>query len=126
MVRYHGPDNCMRQTVSKDGGRTWTPMAKTPMLGLPPHLITLADGKVVCVYGRRFSDPGFGEFAMISDDGGVTWDSAHEISLAPSHSGDLGYPASCILANGDILTVFYQQPTLGTKPCLMATRWRVK
>ena len=126
MVRYHGPDNCMRQTISKDGGRTWTPMAKTPMLGLPPHLITLADGKVVCVYGRRFSDPGFGEFAMISDDGGVTWDSAHEISLAPSHSGDLGYPASCILTNGDILTVFYQQLGLGQKPCIMATRWRVK
>ena len=126
MVRYHGPDNCMRQTVSKDGGRTWTPMAKTPMLGLPPHLIALADGKVVCVYGRRFSDPGFGEFAMISDDGGATWDAANEISLAPSHCGDLGYPASCILANGDILTVFYQQPTLGAKPCLMATRWKVK
>ena len=126
MVRYHGADNCMRQTVSKDGGRTWTPMAKSPMLGLPPHLIALADGKVVCVYGRRFSDPGFGEFAMISDDGGATWDAANEISLAPSHCGDLGYPASCVLANGDILTVFYQQPTLGAKPCLMATRWRVK
>lgn len=126
MVRYHGPDNCMRQTVSKDGGRTWTPMAKTPMLGLPPHLITLADGKVVCVYGRRFNDPGFGEFAMISDDGGATWDAANEISLSPSHCGDLGYPASCVLANGDILTVFYQQPTLGAKPCLMATRWKVK
>ena len=124
MVRYHGPDNCMRQTVSKDGGRTWTPMTKTPMLGLPPHLIRLADGKVVCVYGRRFSNPGFGEFAMISDDGGATWDAANEISLAPSHCGDLGYPASCVLANGDILTVFYQQPTLGAKPCLMATRWK--
>ena len=47
-------------------------------------------------------------------------------ALAPSHCGDLGYPASCILANGDILTVFYQQPTLGTKPCLMATRWKAK
>ena len=126
MVRYHGPDNCMRQTVSKDGGRTWTPMAKSPMLGLPPHLIALADGKVVCVYGRRFSDPGFGEFAMISDDGGATWDAANEISLAPSHCGDLGYPASCVLANGDILTVYYQQPTLGAKPCLMATRWKAK
>ncbi|MBR1586825.1 MAG: exo-alpha-sialidase, partial [Kiritimatiellae bacterium] len=125
-IRYHGPDNCMRQTVSRDGGKTWTPMAKTPMLGLPPHLIRLADGKLVTVYGRRFSDPGFGEFAMISDDGGATWDSANEISLAPSHSGDLGYPASCLLANGDILTVYYQQPALGQKPCLMATRWRVK
>lgn len=125
-IRYHGPDNCMRQTISRDGGKTWTPMAKTPMLGLPPHLIRLADGKLVTVYGRRFNDPGFGEFACISDDGGKTWDIANEISLAPSHSYDLGYPASCVLANGDILTVFYQQPGLGQLPCLMATRWRVK
>ena len=136
MVRYHGDEGgkglakrgngYMRQTFSTDGGRTWTPMAKTDMLGLPPHLLVLPDGKLVCVYGRRLANPGFGEFATISDDGGVTRDSAHEISLAPSHTGDLGYPASCILANGDILTVFYQQPTLGAKPCLMATRWKAK
>ncbi len=126
MVRYHGPDNCLRQTISKDGGRTWSPMTKTTMLGLPPHLIRLADGKLVCVYGRRFKDPGFGEFAAISDDNGKTWDTDNEISLAPSHNGDLGYPASCLLQNGDILTVFYQQPAPGRKPCLMATRWRVK
>ena len=136
IVRYHGDDGgkglakhgngYMRATFSKDGGKTWTPMAKTDMLGLPPHLIRLADGKIVCVYGRRLAPPGFGEFAAISDDGGKTWDVANEISLAPSHCGDLGYPASCILANGDILTVFYQQPAPGKKTCLMATRWRVK
>ena len=136
MVRYHGDDGgkglakhgngYMRVTFSKDGGRTWTPMAKTDMLGLPPHLIRLADGKIVCVYGRRLAPPGFGEFATISDDGGKTWDVANEISLAPSHNGDLGYPASCLLANGDILTVYYQQPAPGKKTCLMATRWRVK
>jgi len=136
MVRYHGDEGgkglakrgngYMRQTVSKDGGKTWTPMAKTDMLGLPPYLLVLPDGKLVCVYGRRLANPGFGEFATISDDGGKTWDVANEISLAPSHCGDLGYPASCLLANGDILTVFYQQPAPGKKTCLMATRWRVK
>ena len=126
LVRYHGPDNAMRQTVSTDGGRTWTPMTKTPMRGLPPHLIRLADGRLVCVYGRRFRGPCYGEFAMISDDGGKTWDAENEISLAPSHSGDLGYPSSCVLPNGDILTVYYQQPGLDEKPCLMATRWEVK
>ena len=136
MVRYHGDEGgkglakygngYMRQTVSTDGGKTWTPMAKTDMLGLPPHLLVLPDGKIVCVYGRRLAPPGFGEFACISDDGGKTWDVANEIVLAPSHCGDLGYPASCLLANGDILTVFYQQTEPGQKPCLMATRWRVK
>ena len=126
LVRYHGPGYFMRQTVSRDGGRTWTPMAKTEMSGLPPHLIRLDDGKLVNVYGRRQKERGFGEFAAISDDGGATWDVANEICLAPSHCGDLGYPASCVLADGDILTVFYQQARPGMKPCLMATRWRVK
>ena len=31
-----------------------------------------------------------------------------------------GYSASCLLANGGILTVFHQQPNLGEKPRLMA------
>lgn len=126
LVRYHGADNCMRQTVSKDGGKTWTPMVKTGMVGLPPHLISLYDGKIVNVYGRRIRSVGFGEFAAISDDGGKTWDVNNEITLAKSHNGDLGYPASCILSNGDILTIYYQQPKPGTKPCLMATRWRIR
>lgn len=125
LVRYHGPDNCLRCTRSTDGGRTWTPMAKTPMMGLPPHVVELADGKLVCVYGRRFADPGFGEFACISDDGGRTWDGAHEVVLKPSFSGDLGYPASCILATGELLTVYYQRRDRKSPPCLMATKWRV-
>ena len=126
LVRYHGPDNCMRQTVSKDGGKTWTPMAKTGMVGLPPHLIRLGDGKLVNVYGRRIREAGFGEFAAISDDNGKTWDVQNEIALAKSHNGDLGYPASCLLPGGDILTIYYQQSAPGQKPCLMATRWRVR
>lgn len=125
LVRYHGNDNCMRATRSEDGGKTWTPMEKTPMIGLPPHLIALPDGKLVNVYGRRLADPGYGEFACISDDGGTTWDVANEIMLHPSFSGDLGYPASCLLPDGDILTVYYQKPTPKEKTALMATRWRV-
>ena len=127
LVRYHGPDNCLRQAVSRDGGRTWTPMKATTLKGLPPHLIRLADGKVVVVYGRRLADPGFGEFATISDDGGKTWDSANEICLAPSHNGDLGYPSTCLLPSGDLLTVYYQQqrPARGELPCIMATKWKV-
>jgi len=38
----------------------------------------------------------------------------------------IGWPTVCRLANGDILTVFYQQLAPDEKPCLMATRWRVR
>lgn len=128
LVRYHGPDNCMRVTFSRDGGHKWTPMAKTPMVGFPPHLLVLHDGRLLNVYGRRIEQFGFGEFACISEDGGETWDVENEISLAPSHCGDLGYPASVLLPDGTILTVFYQQECDIPKqrPCLMATKWRVK
>lgn len=124
-IRYHGPDRCMRQSVSRDGGKTWTPMTKTVLLGLPPHLLRLPGGTLLSVYGRRIS-PNFGEFACLSDDGGQTWDVANEICLAPHTDGDIGYPCSTLLANGDILTVFYQPMASKGKPCLMATRWRVK
>lgn len=126
LVRYHGPDGRMRQTVSKDGGRTWTPMTKTPLLGFPPHLLPLPGGKLLVVYGRRIEEAGFGEYACLSDDGGKTWDVANEILLAPSHNGDLGYPASALLADGAVPTGYYQQPRAGHKPCLMATKWRAR
>ena len=125
LVRYHGPDGGMRQTESRDGGRTWTPLHATGMVGFPPHLIKLPGGKILCVYGRRNKKIGFGEFACVSDDGGRTWDIANEIALAHSHIGDLGYPASCLLPDGDILTVYYQQPQPGVMPHLFATKWKL-
>ena len=128
LVRYHGPGGCMRQATSKDGGRTWTRMHDSGLKGLPPHLLQLKDGKVLAVYGRRVADPGFGEFAAISGDAGKTWDVANEICLAPSHNGDLGYPSTCVLPDGTLLTVYYQQqrPAHGERPCIMATKWRLK
>ena len=128
LVRYHGEDNCMRETVSTDGGRTWTAMANTGMPGLPPHLIRLADGRLVNVYGRRFvQTTTCGEYACISDDNGKTWDMEHEIVLNPcAFSSDLGYPSSCVLSDGSILTIYYQRPDESVpKPQLMATKWRV-
>ena len=130
MVRFnadkdHWGDHFLRQTVSRDGGRTWSPTVRTDIIGFPPHLLQLADGKLICVYGRRRSDPGFGEFAVISDDGGRTWDVKNEIVLRRHDDGDLGYPSSCQLPDGSILTVYYHPQKLSEKPCLMATKWRV-
>lgn len=134
LVRYHGDDGVvgrkgngfMRSAYSDDGGHTWTPLVKTELLGLPPHLLALPDGRLVCVYGRRLKDPGFGEFAAVSSDRGLTWDVAHEIKLIGSHNGDLGYPASVLMPDGWILTVYYQQLNRGEKTRLMATKWRLR
>jgi sialidase-1 len=116
---------CMlHQAESADGGRTWTQMTPTLIQGYPPHLIRLKDGKLLTVYGRRM--PAYGEYACLSDDQGRTWDVANEIKLAGHYNGDLGYPASVELPNGDILTVYYQAEKEGEKTCLMGTCWRVR
>jgi hypothetical protein len=99
-------------------------MAKTPLAGLPPHLLCLRNGKLVSVYGRMFD--AFGEYACVSDDRGRTWDVSNEIKLAGHFDGDLGYPASVELPDSAILTVYYQADEKGEKTCLMATKWKVK
>lgn len=111
------------QSESSDGGKTWT-LAKTMGLdGYPPHLIRLADGKLLTVYGRRWGN--LGEFACLSDDQGRTWDVKNEIKLAGHWNGDLGYPASVQLPDGTILTVYYQAEFKGEMPGLMGTLRRV-
>ena len=111
------------QSESADGGRTWTTAKPMGLDGFPPHLLRLADGKLLAVYGRRWGD--LGEFACLSDDHGRTWDAANEIKLAGHWNDDLGYPASVQLPDGNILTVYYQAENKGEKTCLMGTLWRV-
>jgi len=124
MIRYQPKDrqnHYMRQAESADGGYNWTEAHATNLYGLPPHLLCLENGYLVVVYGRRI--PPFGERAAISRDGGATWEGDFEISSGMN--GDLGYPASTQLADGSILTVYYQIAEEGQKTSLMSTRWRL-
>jgi hypothetical protein len=112
------------QCDSEDGGKTWTEPRPTPILGKPPHLLRLRDGRILVSYGFRHAP--FGQRACVSADGGKSWDYGNEIVLRDdAPSGDLGYPASVELPDGTIVTVYYQQERAGEKTCLMATRWRL-
>lgn len=120
----YAKDVLMRQTRSKDGGKTWDAITPTALSGLPPHLLVLKDGRLLAVYGRRTKNRGgFGEYASISTDGGRTW--GKEMKLSGAANNDLGYPASVEIEDGTILTVYYQQPPSGGKPCIMATKWKI-
>ncbi|HRI81516.1 MAG TPA: sialidase family protein [Opitutaceae bacterium] len=123
------PDLHLWGAYSDDNGLTWSRAFRTPLLGFPPHLTVLQDGRVLCTYGYR-REP-FGERAALSRDG-ITWDLAEEIVLrADNGNHDLGYPASLELSPGEILTVYYQKPAFDPadihrhKPEIVATRWRV-
>lgn len=112
---------------SDDQGRTWSAPYRTPMLGFPPHLTVLADGRALCTYGRRRAP--FGERAAFSRDG-VDWDIANEVVIRDDNANhDLGYPASIEIEPGKILSVYYQKPAFDPtdlhrhKVGIYATTW---
>ena len=59
----------------------------------------------------------------MSVDEGESW--SKEIVLCHDTSTDLGYPASVQLADGSILTIYYQIDKPGEPTCLMGTHWRL-
>lgn len=116
------------ESYSDDQGRTWAAPFRTPLLGFPPHITVLQDGRALCTYGYRRSP--YGERAALSLDG-ITWDLADEIVLRDDNANhDLGYPASVEVRPGEILSIYYQKSAydpanpLKHKPCIASTRWR--
>ena len=99
-------DGFMRISSSGDRGKTWSEPVKTPVRGFPQHLLPLKDGRLLATYGYRYRP--FGVRACVSRDGGKTWDMEHEMVLQNNGiNGDLGYPVSIELDNGEVLTVYY-------------------
>lgn len=107
-------------TESHDGGATWSVVRNEDMDGSPPHLLRHSSGKIICTYGYR-REP-FGQRVAISSDNGKTWDKGL-ILRNDGPSGDLGYPATVELPNGDLFTIYYQQRQMGEKTSVLYTRW---
>ena len=130
LVRCHAKDGCFRRSESRDGGRTWSPMIRTTLQAgeTAPHLTALPDGRLVAVYGLRRDGQGVGEFAAFSSDGGHTWSAVDSFCLhrAPEDvaAGDIGYPATVLLADGCLYTVFYEPEKKDGKPCIWGVRWQ--
>ncbi|MBR6747398.1 MAG: exo-alpha-sialidase, partial [Clostridia bacterium] len=115
----YGRSFSMFQTWSDDGGKTWTVPEHVDVSGSPPHLLRHSSGAVICVYGRR-EEP-YGERALISYDDGKTW--AKDVELSRGERADLGYPCSVELADGSILTVYYQAWGEDPSTSFLYTRW---
>jgi len=129
------PGNYLWTAWSDDKGTSWSDAAPTGLWGYPPHLLALADGRILCSYGHRRYP--YGERACISRDG-MDWNPANEVVLRDdADGGDLGYPASLELQPGRILTVYYQSPhrsppaemhppdPLRHKPDIVGTVWEI-
>lgn len=99
------------QTVSTDGGRTWSkPVRITREKQHPADIIRLQSGHLLLVYGNRMVP--FGVGAMLSYDEGKTWDYDHRVMLGwTSLGGDCGYPSAVQLDDGTIVCMYYSVGT---------------
>jgi sialidase-1 len=123
-IRNHNAANSSEtlQTESTDGGKTWSEPHAIGVWGLPSHLLRLKDGRILMSYGHR-RDP-LGNQVRISSDEGGTWSEPLLIS-ADGTSGDLGYPSSAELADGSLLTVWYELMKGTPRAVLRQARWRL-
>lgn len=122
-LRVHEPEtNAIWQSESADGGRTWSEPVRVPVDGTPPHLLMHSSGALICVYGYRHAP--YGQRAIFSLDEGRTW--VGDMPLRKDGpTWDLGYPASAELADGSILTVYYQQTAAEKNTSVLYTRWNL-
>ena len=122
------------QFWSDDAGATWSQALNTNVWtpNSPPNLVKLRDGRILLSHGYR-SDP-MGIRAVLSDDGGRTWDVDNTVVLRDdggyvselrpdgSAGSDVGYPHSTQLSDGSILTVYYITPA-DRVTHIASTRW---
>jgi len=121
-IRNHNKNSSREtlQTESSDGGKTWTEPHSIGVWGLPSHLLRLKDGRLLMTYGHRRAP--FGNQARVSEDHGQTWSEAIVVS-GDGPGGDLGYPSTVQLADGSLLSVWYELMEGSRKAVLRQCHW---
>jgi Neuraminidase (sialidase) len=123
-IRNHNPANQGEtlQCESSDGGKTWTTPRSVGVWGLPSHLLKLRDGRLLMTYGHRRAP--LGNQARVSTDHGRTWSEPIVLS-GDGITGDLGYPSTVELADGTLLSVWYEVTKGAKNATLRQARWRL-
>ncbi len=123
MFRSHLTENdhyfTIMKTISADGGKTWSKWEQTGVCGSPPHLCALPDGRAALTYARRIEP--YGIYArLVSPEGEV---GEEELLLAACRDSDIGYPASVVLPDGTLFTVYYARVKGDDQASLLYTKW---
>lgn len=108
---------------SEDGGTSWSELRCTNVSGAPPHLLLHSSGRLICTFGRR--EPPYGEYALVSYDMGASWQEEYVID-DNTDSRDLGYGSTTELADGSLLSVYYQRCPGDDYPSILYTKWRLQ
>lgn len=98
---------------SQDHGKTWDPWQDMGIVGHPYHALRLPDGRIFLSYGYRHQP--FGIRARLLDPEGRDFSGDEIILRNDGGVGDLGYPWSCLTADGRILCVYYFNRSDGTR-----------
>lgn len=124
VLREGRVSKCLHGCRSTDGGQTWSLPEKTTMYGFPGQLTKLADGRILCTYGRR--ETPFGIRAALSEDGGRSWQTENEIIIRDDlPNGDLGYPTTIEYESGKLYCIYYGQEPDGVT-CVMGTYFKLE
>lgn len=120
-----GGSGHLLESWSEDGGRTWSFPVLTEIWGRPPHLLKLADGRLLCTYGHQRAP--LGVQAVVSEDGGETWEVGHAALVADDgESSTMGYhPMSVQLTDGSIYTAYYTAHGDDAIPYSVGVRWEL-
>ena len=124
-IRNHNSANAREtlQTESDDGGASWSEPKAIGVWGLPSHLLRLRDDRLVMSYGHRRAP--LGNQARVSDDDGASWSEPLLLS-ADAASGDLGYPSTVELADGTLLSIWYELMPGSQQAVLRQAKWRLR
>jgi len=119
-----GRSTWIYQTHGWNLGRWWQPPSATPMRGLPPSLLRLNDGRILCSYGYRRAP--FGVRSCLSGDEGETWGIEREVVLrADGADFDVGYPSSIQLDDERVLTAYYIHTERNPTRRIEGTIWSI-
>lgn len=110
------------QTESDDYGTTWSEPHSIGVWGYPSHLLRLRDGRLLMSYGHRRAP--VGNQARLSEDEGRTWSEPLLLS-ADGTSTDLGYPSTVELADGSLLSLWYEKLADFPKAVLRQAHWSI-
>jgi len=90
---------------SADDGKSWSrPWRVSGTAEVHGYLTELADRRLLLTFAN-YHHP-YGVVAVLSEDGGKTWDRKHMIQLAVSSNCYTGWPVTLQLADGDLITSY--------------------
>jgi hypothetical protein len=116
----------MMLTESSDGGKTWAKPWHMSNIGeVHTYLTELRDGRLLASY-TNYHLP-FGTSAVVSRNGGKSWDLAHTVQLALSAEAQGGWPVTLELPDGSLITA-YAVTAYAKQPKKFAcevVRWRL-